>query len=1165
MGNMSSSTQLDSSVLNPSQCPHHPPHTSASKQYILTPPSSNTHHHTTSLPGNLNTKPPQDSKHTELITQYRIRIGVLENELSHAKKDKDDVVSSVGIVIESLTRSTSSLSSVPANGVSFKELEKEIDRLRKENRALRRKIREFETGGQEKDRGDDAFTSFRFAPRADITGEGKAGERESGMTGEEFMASIARGRTRREITPESPIFTSWENKRVKDELMQLEKKRTELLRGLKTGNANKDGNAFHPYAHSSGVDIKGKGKAVGRDSGITGGEFIASMSHGRTGWEKLSASSLNSQDLGYELSGQETEDDHHPQFQKHTQTQPNDSFVWNSPTAPNSPVFASTAVADVGLHSLEDVLNGWDLSPAHAPPTNPGHQTPNGNIINGEDEEERDIDEQLEDHSAALQKFHNLPPPSVLKTGFELKGSFRGIDYDNAPPTYPRATSMQNYNRFGTPSSANIPLGPKTLFPIANGQTLDSKIWDGHEDRNGAIEAHRDQTRGKFDNRFPDFFRYGIRYTPGETDSNFQRTVQISNLPHDTELREVLARVRGGEIVSAILLDTKKLLGGMSARIEFLNEGAAEEEYVLYAEMYPISFGDPPQRATITLVPTPTWPVRLPTRNKVNLGQTRCLRIPNFPTHFSLKGLERELTRGNGHRAAALVEIYLDETMTLHLEFSNVDAAGSAFGILTSFREFRGLEVGWEKDPCAGPLEELREEPKPRPPMLPRNFDAVKRRESGGGEDMGSDRDVVRSFEGMQRKRLAVLSNQKIEIPSFSGARIQSSSWADEVIEEAEAEAGTGLALHEVGGRLSPMPISNGCLLPPNPPESKHLVPDSNTLDNIPEDGEETIAASVEDQFIAIMTESINELMAQRNSQWYKDEGLKRAPVGLAGSKYATHVPGFQDCGPRPRLTLQRGSSGRTEREKETLERVVSHMVNGVAEDEVAIDQTQPTSSSSLEKDIPQNAQTHFHSRSRPRAKSFSDSPPRIQLSDLIASSSSCASASSTSLPSLSREGSPKSVQRQLLPSSEGAVDNVLFPPPTLLEDSSRSEESGNGKSTKPDVQELLASENVTNTAENGRGIDDKSAISPLSLPISLLNHDLARPDNEVKLELSTASATSILNDQANALVTTDKIEGIQGKENGNGELGRENGIGARMYRERGVVNPDEIEIELED
>jgi hypothetical protein len=1155
---MSSSTQLGPSDLNPCLCPHHIPYTSALKHHILTSPSGTYHHHTTSLPCNLNNKASQGSEHTELITQYRIRIGVLENELSHARKDKDDVLSSLGIVIESLTRSASPLSSVPSNGVTAKELVKDIERLRKENRALRRKIREFETGGQEKDGEGDAFTNFRFVPRTDITSKGKAVERESGMTGHEFMASISNGRTRREITPEWPIFTSREHKQVRDELMQLEKKREELLRGLKTGDGNKDGNAFHPYAHNSGVDMKEKGKTVDGNSGITGEEFMASISHGETGWEKLSASSLNSQDLGYELSGQEAEDDHHPQFQKHNQGQPNDSFVSNSPTVPNSPVFASTAVADVGLHSLEDVLNGCDFSPT-APPTNPGHQIPNGNIINGEDEEERGIGEQLEDHSAALQKFHNIPPPSVLKTGFELKGSFRGIDYDNAPPTYPRATSMHNYNRFGTPSSANIPLGPKTLFPIANGQTLDSKIWDGHKDRDGAIEAHRDQCRGKFDNRFPDFFRYGIRYTPGETDSNFQRTVQISNLPHDIELREVLARVRGGEIVSAILLDTKKLLSVMSARIEFLNEGAAEE-YVLSAEMYPISFGDPPQCATVTLVPTPTWPVRLPTRNKVNLGQTRCLRIPNFPADFSLKGLERELTRGNGYRAAALVGIYLDETMTLHLEFSNVDAAGSAFGILTSFREFRGLEVGWEKDPCAGQLEELSEEPKPRPPMLPRNFDAVKRGESDGSEEMVSDRDVVRGVEGMQRKRLAALSNQKVEIPSFSGAGIQSSSWADEVIEE--AEAGTGLALHKNGGRLSPAPMLNGCLLPPNSPESKHLVPDPNTLDNIPEDDEETVAAGVEDQFTAIMTEGINELMAQSNSQWYKDEGLKRAPVCLAGSKYATHVPSFQDRGPRPRLALRGGSSGRADSEEETLENIVfdrsESIVNDVDGDEVGSDQTQPTPSNGLEKDIPQSTQTNFHSRSRPHAKSFSDSPPRIRLYDLIASSSS--SASSSSLPSLSREGFPKPVQHQLLPSNKGAVDNVLFLPGTLVEG-----ESGSGKSTKLDVQELLESENVTNTAENGRGIDDQTAISPLSLPISLLNHDLALPDNEVMSQRSSASATSISNYQTKTLVTTDKLGG----ESGIGECGCKKGIGSEMYREREgvreVVNPDEIEIGLED
>jgi hypothetical protein len=1128
---MSSSTQLDPSVLNPCLCPHHPPHTSASKHDILTPSSSSTyHHHTTSLPCNLNIEASQDSEQTELNIQYRIRIGVLENELSHARKDKDDVISSLGIVVESLTRSASPPSSTPSNRVSAKELEKEIDRLRKENRALRKKIRELETSGQEKDSLDDAFTDFRSTTRPDFTDKWKAVERESGMTGHEFIASISNCRTRREITPESSNFTSLEHKRVRDELIQLEKKRKELLRGLKTGEGIKDGNSFHPYAHNSGVDIKGKGKAVGRDSSITGREFMASGSNGGHGWEKLSASSLNSQDLGYELSGQDTEDDHHPQFQKQSQAQPNDSFVSNSPTVPNSPVFTSTAVADVGLNSLEDILNGWDFPP----PTNPSHQAPNGNIINGDDEEERDIDEQLKDHSAALQKFHDIPPPSILKTGFDLKGSFRGIDYDNAPPTYPRATSMHIYNRFGTPSSANIPLGPKTLFPIAYGQTLDSKIWDGHEDRDGAIGAHRNQYRGKFDNRFPDFFKYGIQYTPGESDSNFQRTVQISNLPHDIELREVLARVRGGEIISAILLDTKKLLGGMSARIEFVNEGAAEE-YVLYASMYPISFGDPPQRASVTLIPTPTWPVKLSMRNRLNQGQTRCLRIPDFPTHFSLKDLERELTRGNGYRAAALVEIYLDETMTLHLEFSNIDAAGSAFGILTSFREFRGLglEVGWEKDPCAGVLEELSEEMKPRPPILPRNFDAVKRRESeGSDEEMGSDRDVVKSVEGMKWKRLAALSSQEVEIPSFSGAGIQSSSWADEVIEKAEAEAGT---LHEFDGKPSPAPMSNL----PTPAESKHLIPEPNTLDNIPDDEEEALAAGIEDQFTAIMTENINELMAQRNSnsQWYEDGGLKRAPVGLAGSKYATHVPGFQDCGPRPRLALRRGA----DREEETLERVIYYVFDGVGGE---VDKTQL----GLEKDIPQN---NSHSRSRLHAKNLSDSLPRLSLDDLIASSYSSSSPSSSS---------PKPEQHQLRPSSSG---NILFLPGTVLEGGS---DSGNVKSTKLDVQEELLelgnvngfqSENITNTNTNtntteiGRGVGDKTEapISPLSLPVSLL----AVSDNAV-----TSASTSLID---LAKTATDKL----GTEGGNGNC--ENGVGKEMHPvlEVEVVNPDEIEIEFED
>ena len=57
-----------------------------------------------------------------------------------------------------------------------------------------------------------------------------------------------------------------------------------------------------------------------------------------------------------------------------------------------------------------------------------------------------------------------------------------------------------------------------------------------------------------------------------------------------------------------------------------------------------------------------------------------------------------------------------------------------------------------------------------------------------------------------------------------------------------------------------------------------------------------------------------------------------------------------------------------------------------------------------------------------------------------------------------------------------------------------------------------------------------------------------------------SASAISIPNDLAKTLVTTDKIRGIQG-----GECGCKNSISAKMYREREVVNPDEIEIGLED
>jgi hypothetical protein len=157
-------------------------------------------------------------------------------------------------------------------------------------------------------------------------------------------------------------------------------------------------------------------------------------------------------------------------------------------------------------------------------------------------------------------------------------------------------------------------------------------------------------------------------------------------------------------------------------------------------------------------------------------------------------------------------------------------------------------------------------------------------------------------------------------------------------------------------------------------------------------------------QSAAIMTSNINALMAQPNSSnWLSSAGagVKKALIGLAGSKYATHVPGFQDSTPRPRLLKEGSGSGR-------LERIAFH------EPELGNDVGEQIELPRQEFDHGQKDRPKNYVRS---GRSFEGSTPRVKLSDLIASSSSSASSEGASPSSSSREGSPPAMPVQILPS----------------------------------------------------------------------------------------------------------------------------------------------------
>lgn len=231
--------------------------------------------------------------------------------------------------------------------------------------------------------------------------------------------------------------------------------------------------------------------------------------------------------------------------------------------------------------------------------------------------------------------------------------------------------------------------------------------------------------------------------------------------------------------MKAVLLDTMKLTGGMTCLVQFLKEASADD-YLSYTAAHPISFGGDNKVASISLIETPTYPNYSTFHSMRELLQTRFIAINEFPKHISISKLERDIACNNKLRADSLIEIYLDDEGTLHLEFSSVQAAGSSYGILSGWHIYKHLEVYFERDSCTGPVEELELPVRPRHSMTPRiRYEPPM--------TPASTVPVQQPVVPAQRQPLAALVNQTVAIPTFSGKRIKSTNnWADEVNDEVD-------------------------------------------------------------------------------------------------------------------------------------------------------------------------------------------------------------------------------------------------------------------------------------------------------------------------------------------------------------------------------------------
>ncbi|EHL02046.1 hypothetical protein M7I_2001 [Glarea lozoyensis 74030] len=362
-------------------------------------------------------------------------------------------------------------------------------------------------------------------------------------------------------------------------------------------------------------------------------------------------------------------------------------------------------------------------------------------------------------NARALHRFMNFPAPTVLKTGFDAAQAVTGGDYDSLKDTQA------------------IEGRPPPFFrdKIASGN-----IWESREEKTSALVTQR-LMAGDRDRRVSvDFFKHGIQFVPAQPENKHQETVLIGNLPHNIELRDILNRVRGGKIVSAILLDTKPLTGKMSALVRFVYETSAAQ-YISYVKENPIYFGedDTKLQAEIILLPTPSYPLNFGLTNAIfNLSHTRCIAIPYFP-QISISFFETSLSSTTFRQCATPpTEMWLDEDRTMHLEFASVSDAGMARGKLYNWAPFRGLEIRSDADPCAGPVEELALEVEARKPLFPRGgfVDGT----TFGGQDFEKKVAEDYSLKDIRTTGYGV-ETKNIDLASSLANILANSSWADEV------------------------------------------------------------------------------------------------------------------------------------------------------------------------------------------------------------------------------------------------------------------------------------------------------------------------------------------------------------------------------------------------
>ena len=259
-----------------------------------------------------------------------------------------------------------------------------------------------------------------------------------------------------------------------------------------------------------------------------------------------------------------------------------------------------------------------------------------------------------------------------------------------------------------TPASSGLQKQPETVNASAvEPRWSISETFHSSQERENAALLNR-SIAGSSELRYPDLFKHGIRFNPLENERDVYRTVIVSSLSPDIKLGTLLNFVRGGPVIDVKLLDTVKITGMKSALIIFLHEYAAMA-FEDFTKNHPVIIDG--VAAQVHVVPTPTWPMRIPLRKAIfDHHHTRCLKVVNFPEQISAQRFRADLNTCLKMDFDRVTYMHKRKDGILELHFSSVDWAGHAFGMLSSYRAYRGCTPLFAPDPCAQPLETLEDQ-----------------------------------------------------------------------------------------------------------------------------------------------------------------------------------------------------------------------------------------------------------------------------------------------------------------------------------------------------------------------------------------------------------------------------------------------------------------------